>query len=134
MSERRLEREDIHSSLYRVRGMAVPQLVWVDVESSSTSPFAANISNCLACEMPIPPGTREDEIFRIAAAQSLKESKRCWRYANSPPLRSFADEVNLASVIESLDVSPTDNSDLRDPASEQVRTFDQHVVALSVGV
>ena len=133
MSERRLESEDIDPSLYRVRGMAVPQLVWVDVESSSTSPFAANISNCLAREVSFTPGTREDEIFRIAAAQSLKESKRCWRYANSPPLRSFADEVNLASVIESLDVSPTDNSDLRDPASEQVRTFDQLVVALSVG-
>jgi hypothetical protein len=112
MSERRLEREDIHSSLYRVRGMAVPQLVWVDVESSSTSPFAANISNCLAREVSFTPGTREDEIFRIAAAQLLKESKRCWRYAKSPPLRSFAEEVNLASVIECLDVFPTDNSDL----------------------
>jgi hypothetical protein len=62
--------------------------------------------------MPSPPGTREDEIFRIAAAQPLKESKRCWRYANSPPLRSFAEEVNLASVIEGLDVFPTDNRDL----------------------
>ena len=134
MSERRLKREYVDSPLNRVRGMAVPQLVWVDVEPGGSSPLPANISNCLACEMPSPPGTREDEIFRIAAAQSLKESKRCWRYANSPPLRSFADEMNLASVIESLDVSPTDNSDLRDPASEQVRTFDQHVVALSVGV
>ena len=134
MSERRLESEDIDSSLYRVRRMAVPQLVWVDVEPCGSSPLPADLPDGLPCEMPIPPGTREDEIFRIAAAQSLKESKRCWRYANSPPLRSFADEVNLASVIESLDVSPTDNSDLRDPASEQVRTFDQHVVALSVGV
>jgi hypothetical protein len=84
--------------------------------------------------MPIPPGTREDEIFRIAAAQSLKESKRCWRYANSASLGSFAEEVNLASVIESLDVFPTDNRDLRDPASQQVRPFDQGVVALGVAV
>ena len=30
MSEGRLEREDIHSSLYRVRRMAVPQLVWTE--------------------------------------------------------------------------------------------------------
>ncbi len=112
MSERRLESEDIDSSLYRVRRMAVPQLVWVDVEPGGSSPLPANISNCLACEMPSPPGTREDEIFRIAAAQVLKESNRCWRYANSPPLRSFAEEVNLASVIECLDVFPTDNRDL----------------------
>ena len=134
MSERRLESEDIDPSLYRVCGMAVPQLVWMDVEPGGSSPLPANISNCLACEMPSPPGTREDEIFRIAAAQLLKESKRCWRYANSPPLRSFAEEVNLASVIECLDVFPTDNRDLRDPASEQVRTFDEHVVALGFGV
>ena len=134
MSERRLESEDIDPSLYRVRRMAVPQLVWVDVEPGGSSPLPANISNCLACEMPSPPGTREDEIFRIAAAQLLKESKRCWRYANSPPLRSFAEEVNLASVIECLDVFPTDNRDLRDPASEQVRTFDEHVIPLGLGV
>ena len=48
MSERRLEREDIHSSLYRVCGMAVPQLVWVNVEPNGSSPLPANISNCLA--------------------------------------------------------------------------------------
>ena len=134
MTEGGLKREYVHAPLHSVCGMAVPQLVWVNVETGGSSPLPADLPDGLPCEMPIPPGTREDEIFRIAAAQSLKESKRCWRYANNPPLRSFADEVNLASVIESLDVSPTDNSDLRDPASEQVRTFDQHVVALSVGV
>ena len=112
MSERRLEREDIHSSLYRVRGMAVPQLVWVDVESSSTSPFAANISNCLAREVSFAAGTREDEILLIAAAQLLKKVERCRRYADSASLRPFAEEVNLASVIECLDVFPTDSRDL----------------------
>ena len=49
--------------------MTVPQLVWVNVKTGGSSPLPANISNCLACEMPSPPGTREDEIFRIAAAQ-----------------------------------------------------------------
>ena len=128
MSERRLEREDIHSSLYRVRGMAVPQLVWVDVESSSTSPFAANISNCLACEVSFAAGTREDEILRIAAAQLLKKVERCRRYADSASLRPFAEEVNLASVIEHLDVFPTDRRDLRDPATQQVTPLNQGVI------
>ena len=112
MSERRLELEDIDPSLYRVRGMAVPQLVWVDVESSSTSPFAANISNCLACEVSFAAGTREDESLRIAAAQLLKKVERCCRYADSASLRPFAEEMNLASVIEYLDVFPTDSRDL----------------------
>ena len=128
MSERRLESEDIDSSLYRVRRMAVPQLVWVDVESGSTSPFAANISNCLAREVSFTPGTREDEIFRIAAAQLLKKVERCRRYADSASLRPFAEEVNLASVIECLDVFPTDNRDLRDPATQQVTPLNQGVI------
>ena len=134
MPERRLESEDIDSSLNRVRGMAMPQLVWVNVEPGGSAPFAAYISNRLACEMPIPPGTREDELFISASAKLLKEAKRCWRYANSASLGAFADEVNLASVIESLDVSPTDNCDLGDPASEQVRTLDKDVVALGIAI
>ena len=134
VTERGLKREYVHAPLHSVCGMAVPQLVWVNVETGGSSPLPADISDGLPCEMPIPPGTREDELFIRAAAKSLKEAKRCWRYANSPPLRSFADELNLASVIESLDVSPTDNSDLRDPASEQVRTFDEHVVPLGFGI
>ena len=128
MAEGVLEREYIHSSSYRLRGMAVPQLVWVDVESSSTSPFAANISNCLAREVSFAPGTREDEIFRIAAAQLLKKVERCRRYADSASLRPFAEEVNLASVIECLDVFPTDRRDLRDHATQQVTPLNQGVI------
>ena len=134
MSERRLESEDIDSPLYRVCGMAVPQLVWVNVEPCGPAPLPANISNCLACEMPIPPGTREDELFIRAAAKSLKEVERCWRYANSASLGSFAEEVNLASAIENLDVFPTDSRDLRDPATQQVTPLNQGVVAWGVGV
>ena len=112
VTEGGLKREYVHAPLHSVCGMAVPQLVWVKVESGGASPLPANISNCLACEMPIPPGTREDELFIRAAAKSLKEAKRCWRYANSASLGSFAEEVNLASVIECLDVFPTDSRDL----------------------
>ena len=134
MPERRLESEDIDSSLNRVRCMAMPQLVWVNVEPGGSAPLAADLPDGLVREMPIPPGTREDELFIRAAAKSLKEAKRCWRYANSASLGAFADEVNLASVIESLDVSPTDNCDLGDPASEQVRTLDEHVIALGIAI
>ena len=51
MAERRLEREYIHSSLYRVAGMRVPQLVWVDVEPGGASPHPANISNCIVVDL-----------------------------------------------------------------------------------
>ena len=48
MSERRLESEYINSALNGVRRMAVPQLVWVDVQPGGSAPLAANISNRLA--------------------------------------------------------------------------------------
>ena len=124
VTERGLKREYVHAPLHSVCGMAVPQLVWVNVEPCGSSPLPADLPDGLPCEMPIPPGTREDELFIRAAAKSLKEAKRCWRYANSSPLGSFAEKVDLPSSIENLDVSPTDSRDLRDPASEQVRTFD----------
>ena len=79
MSKRCLEREYIDSPLNRMCGMAVPQLVCMDMEASSSSPLVANISDCLAREMPSPPGTWEDELFIRAAAKSLKEAKRCWQ-------------------------------------------------------
>ena len=79
-------------------------------------------------------GTKEDESLRIAAAQPLKKFERCRRYADSASLRPFAEEVNLASVIECLDVFPTDNRDLRDPATQQVTPLNQGVVALGVAV
>ena len=111
MPERRLESEDIDSSLNRVRGMAMPQLVWVNVEPCGLAPLPADLPDGLPCEMPSPPGTREDELLIRAAAKSLKEVERYWRFANSASLGSFAEEVNLASVIESFDVFPTDNRD-----------------------
>ena len=51
MSEGRLKREYVDSPLYRVRGMAVPQLVWVNVKTGGSSPLSANISNRLSSEM-----------------------------------------------------------------------------------
>ena len=68
MSERRLESEDIDSSLYRVRRMAVPQLVWVNVEARCSSPLSANISNCLSREMSFTAGTREDDATELTVA------------------------------------------------------------------
>jgi len=47
MAEGVLEREYIHSSSYRLRGMAVPQLVWVDVEACCFAPLSADIPDGL---------------------------------------------------------------------------------------
>ena len=134
MTERGLKREYVHAPLHSVCGMAVPQLVWMNVEPCGSAPLAADLPDGLVREMPIPPGTREDELFIRAAAKSLKEAKRCWRYANSASLGSFAEKVNLPSSIENLDVFPTDSRDLRAPAAEQIRTLDKDVIALSVAI
>ena len=112
MSEGRLKREYVDSPLYRVRGMAVPQLVWVDVEPGSSSPLPTNISNRLSSELSLSSGARKYIAVSFAAAKRLKKLERVTGHSNSPCFASFAEEVNLASVIECLDVFPTDNRDL----------------------
>ena len=47
MTEAGLNRKYVHAPLYSVCGMAMPQLVWMDLEASSSSPLAAKISNRL---------------------------------------------------------------------------------------
>ena len=76
MSERRLESEDINPSLYRVRRMAVPQLVWVNVEPCCSSPLAADLPNGLPCEVPLSAGAREYKRLSFAAAKRLKKLQR----------------------------------------------------------
>ena len=48
VTERGLKHEYVHAPLHSVCGMAVPQLVWVNVETGGSAPLPANISNCLA--------------------------------------------------------------------------------------
>ena len=67
-----MKREYVDSPLYRVRGMAVPQLVWVNVKTGGSSPLSAYISDRLAREMSFTAGAREDESLLIAAAKFLK--------------------------------------------------------------
>ena len=66
-----LKGEVVYAPLHSMCRMAVPQLVWVNVEPSGFAPLPTNIADGLAGEMPMSPGTRKDEIFRIAAAQYL---------------------------------------------------------------
>ena len=40
----------------------------------------------------------------------------------------------MPAVIEHFDVLPSDNRDLRDPATQEIRALDQDVVALGVAV
>ena len=76
MSERRLEREDIHSSLYRMRRMGMPQLVRVDVKPCCPAPLAADLADGLPCEVPLSAGAREYIRLSFAAAKRLKKLQR----------------------------------------------------------
>ena len=72
MAKGRLKREYIDSPLYRVCGMAVPQLMRVDVEPCCSSPLSADISDGLPCEMSLSAGAREYISLSFAAAQALE--------------------------------------------------------------
>ena len=45
MPEGGLKCEYVHAPLHSVCGVAVPQLVWVNVKTGGSSPLSANISN-----------------------------------------------------------------------------------------
>ena len=114
MPERRLESEDIDSSLNRVCGMAVPQLVWVNVEPGGSSPLPACISNRLSSEMSLAAGARKYIAVSFAAAKRLKKLERVTGHSNSPCFGSFSKQVDLTAIGENFDVLPTDRRDLRD--------------------
>ena len=134
MAEGVLEREYIHSSSYRLRGMAVPQLVRVNVEASGSSPLPANISNRLSSEVSLSSGTRKYIAVSFAAAKRLKKLERVTGHSNSPCFGSFSKEVNLTAIGENFDVLPSDNRDLRNSATQEVRALNEDVVALGVAV
>ena len=129
MAEGVLEREYIHSSSYRLRGMAVPQLMRVNVEASGSSPLPANISNRLSSEVSLSSGTRKYIAVSFAAAKRLKKLERVTGHSNSPCFASFAKQVDLTAIGENFDVLPTDSRDLGDPATQQVTPLNQGVIA-----
>ena len=67
-----MKREYVDSPLYRVRGMAVPQLVWVNVKTGGSSPLSANISNRLSSEMSLATGARKYIAVSFAAALTAR--------------------------------------------------------------
>ena len=134
MAEGVLEREYIHSSSYRLRGMAVPQLVRVNVEAGGSSPLPANISNRLSSEVSLSSGTRKYIAVSFAAAKRLKKLERVTGHSNSPCFGSFSKEVNLTAIGENFDVLPSDNRDLRNSATQEIRALNEDVIALGVAV
>ena len=99
MPERRLESENIDSSLYHVPRMAMPQLVWVNMEPGGSSPLSAYISDGLSCEVPSYSGAWKDKAAIFAAAKSFKQRQRVTGYSDSASFSSLPKEVNLTSIV-----------------------------------
>ena len=134
MPEGGLKCEYVHAPLHRVCGMIVPQLVRVDEESSSTSLFAANISNRLSSEMSLATGVRKYIAVSFAAAKRVKKLERVAGHSNSPCFGSFSKEVNLTAIGENFDVLPFHNCDLRNSATQEIRTPDKGVITNGVAI
>ena len=128
MSERRLESENIDSSLYRVRRITMPQLVWMNVEARCSSPFTAYISKRLSSEMSLSAEAREYIAVSFATAERLKQLERVTGHSNSPCFASFDKQVDLTAIGENFDVLPTDRRDLGDLATQQVTPLNQGVI------
>jgi hypothetical protein len=98
--------------------MAVPQLVPMDVRSSGSPPFPTDISDCLTAEVSLSARTREYMSLSFASAQAFEYSQRAASNVDHSLLGSAAEQVNLFSVIESLDVHLRLTGDLKDPATK----------------
>ena len=134
VTEGGLKREYVHAPLHSVCGMAVPQLVWVNVEPCGSSPLSANISNRLSSEMSLATGARKYIAVSFASAKRVKKLERVTGHSNSPCFGSFAKQVDLAAIGEHFDVLPTDSRDLGNSATQQVTPLNQGVIALSLAV
>ena len=134
MTEGGLKREYVHAPLHSVCGMAVPQLVWMDMEASSSSPLAAYISNRLSSEVSLSSATRKYIAVSFAAAKRVKKLERVTGHSNSPCFGPFDKEVNLTAIGENFDVLPFDNSDFRNSATQEIRTSDEGVITNRVAI
>ena len=76
MPEGGLNREYVHAPLHSVCGMAVPQLVRVNVEPCGSSPVAADLPDGLPREVPLSARGREYKRLSFAKAKRLKKLQR----------------------------------------------------------
>ena len=67
-----LKIEYVYAPMHSMCRMAVPQLVWVNVEPCCSSPLSADISDGLPCEMSLSAGAREYISLSFTAAQALE--------------------------------------------------------------
>ena len=129
-----MKREYVYAPLHSVCGMAVPQLVWVDVEARCSAPLPANISNRLSSEMSLSSGARKYIVVSFAAAKRVKKLERVTGHSNSPCFGSFSKQVNLTAIGENFDVLPFDTRNLRNSATQEIRTPDKGVITNSVAI
>ena len=134
VTERGLKREYVHAPLDSVCGMAVPQLVWVNVKTGGSSPLSANISNRLSSEMSLATGARKYIAVSFAAAKRVKKLERVTGHSNTPSFGTFSKEVNLTTIGENFDVLPFDNRDLRNSATQEIRIPDKGVLMNGVAI
>ena len=107
-----LKREYVHAPLHSVCGMAMPQLVWVDVKPCCPAPLATDLSNRLSSEVSVSAGARKYIAVSFAAAKRLKKLERVTGHSNSPCFGSFSKQVDLTAIGENFDVLPLDSRDL----------------------
>ena len=106
----------------------------MNVKTGGSSPLSAYISNRLSSEMSLATGARKYIAVSFAAAKRVKKLERVTGHSDSPCFGSFSKEVNLTAIGENFDVPPSDNRDLRNSATQEVRALDQDVIALGVAV
>ena len=86
--------------------MGVAATVRVEVHVGSFSPYGHASGDPLPGQWPIPLITWKEPVLRSAAAQGLEQLQRGDADADGAGLAALAEEVNLASALQWLDVLP----------------------------
>lgn len=114
-------------------GMGVTATVRVQVHVGSLSPSGHASGHPLPGQSPIPFITWKEPVLGSAAAQRLEQLQRGGADANGAGLAALAEEVNLASAIQRLDVLPLQAAQLGHPAAQEITALHHHEVTAGGG-
>ncbi len=100
-------------------GMGVAATVRVEPDVCFPPPYGHASGQRLPGQRAIPFITWEKPIPRLAAAQRLEQLQRRGADANGAGFAAFAEESNVAAIIQRLDVLPAQPAQLGHTAPEQ---------------
>ena len=98
MAQGVLQAERIDAPPDGMSRVAVPQAVWMQVQSQPGAPFPANRSDCLSAQVAGSAIAWEQEVVLFLAPEALEKAQGFAADSNGPGFAAFAHKVNLGAT------------------------------------